>query len=225
MALVDDKADALARAWSLRYGGEVITRNAALLLLAVADLETGMGEFRGIPGLQLLPGPSHNWGQIQRRQLTPDERASLAKGIIPRPRNDGEFLSGDVSPDTGAYHVWLCRFPDDVAGATRLIALLVDGEKLRTRIASMTPTEVAQTMYDARYYEGAHSRSEPGGPAKNVAAYAANITAHYQKLAGALGNWSPPNDDSSGSAGGSGLAVVLFLIALGGSVYIATRAG
>lgn len=225
MALVDDKADALARAWSLRYAGEVIQRNAALLLLAVADLETGMGEYRGVAGLQLLDGPSHNWGQIQRRQLTTEERTSLAKGIIPRPRNDGEFLSGDTSPDTGAYHVWLCRFPDDVAGATRMIALIVDGEKLRTRIASMTPTELAQSMYDARYYEGSHSRSEAGGPAKNVAAYAANIASHYTKLAGALGNWSPPNDDSSGSAGGSGVAIVLFLVALGGSLYLATRAG
>jgi len=249
MTLIIDKADALAMAWSLRYG-DVIEKHAALLLLAVADLETGMGEYRGIPGLQLLPGPSHNWGQIQRRALTADEKASLARGIVPPPRNDGEFLSGDTSPDTGAYHVWLCRFPNDIAGADKMLSVIVDGEKLRDKIATMTPTDLAQSMYDARYYEGSHSRTEEGGPAKNVAAYASSIASHFVKLQSALVPWTPgapsepatpdpsppapvdpsttpaadgPSSPASSPAPSVVGAMLLLVAAVASAVYFATR--
>lgn len=223
-----DKAEALSQAWRARYGSE-IGRNALLLLLSVADLETGMGEYRGVKGLQLLPGPSHNWGQIQRRTMTAAEKAQFAAGSIPPPRDDNEFLSGDTSPDTGAYRVWLWRFPDDVQGATKLLAVLVDVEKIRDSIEGMSAHDLARSMYNARYYEGAFSRSTSDGPEKNILAYGNAIASHATKLFPALKEWPagtltlPEITIVGDPTGGSGGGVVALLFVVGGVVWWLSR--
>lgn len=187
---VAGKANALVTAYVQRYG-DLPTKHAALLLLAVADLETAMGDYRGnIPGA-ILPGPSHNWGQIQFAPLNADEQALFARGVIPAPRNAHVFLSGDTSPDTGAYRVWLWRFDTDVQGATKLLEVIVDHEQIRAALATMTPSELAASMYAAHYFEGSASRAAPGGPAKNIAAYGGGIARHYATLAAALDDWTP----------------------------------
>jgi len=181
---VTDKADALAAAWHRRYGPNApLTKHATVAILSVAKLETGMGDYRS----------SHNWGQIQRRTITDDERAQINAGVEPAPRDANEFLNGDTSPDTGSYLVWLWKFPNDVEGANKLLEVLLDKRPaIKRAIDSITFEELARLMYETHYYEGSHKRTELGGPQANINAYAGGLRKAADGIAPGLGQWSPP---------------------------------
>jgi hypothetical protein len=184
------KADALVRAYVARYGRRPTT-HAVVCILSVAELETGCGDFKG----------SHNWGQIQRRQLTADERALVDRGELPPPRDDREILSWDTSPKRRAdgsteqhpYPVWLRRWPDDQAGAADLLSVLLDARpSIGSRIDTITIPELAAAMYATRYYEGSHARSEPNAAALNAAAYGNGLTHRLRSLVEpGLTGWHP----------------------------------
>lgn len=177
------KANALVRAWRERYGSTP-SRNAVVLILSVAELETRAGDFRG----------AHNWGQIQRRGLTAEEAAILKSGGTPMPRDTREVLSSDTHPTaTGpiTYAVWLWAFPDDVAGAGKLLEVLLDDRpSIKSGIDAFTYESLARLMYDSKYFEGSHPRNEVGGPGANIAAYAEAM--RKQGVDGLLFGWMPP---------------------------------
>lgn len=178
------KANALVSAWRKRYA-TTPSRNAVVLVLSVAELETRAGDFRG----------SHNWGQIQRRGLTIEEAALLKTGTMPKPRDAFEILSSDTHPTTTGpiitYAVWLWAFPDDVAGADKLLSVLLEERpSIKRAIDTMTYEALAGAMYESKYFEGSHPRNEVGGPAANVAAYAESM--RKQGVDGLLFGWMPP---------------------------------
>lgn len=177
------KANALVSAWRKRYA-TTPARNAVVLILSVAELETRAGDYRD----------SHNWGQVQRRQLTADEKTILLNGGTPKPRDANEILSTDTHPTaTGptTYSVWLWAFPDDVAGADKLLSVLLEERPaIKNAIEKLTYEGLAGLMYDSKYFEGSHPRNEVGGPAANIAAYAESM--RKQNVDGLLFGWMPP---------------------------------
>ncbi len=177
------KANALVRAWRERYGSNP-SRNAVVLILSVAELETRAGDYRG----------SHNWGQVQRRQLTAAEQAMLADGKTPAPKDALEILSTDTHPTARGpvtYAVWLWAFKDDIAGADKLLGVLLDERpRIARAIDGLTYEGLAGLMYDGKYFEGSHPRNEVGGPAANIAAYAEAM--RKQGVDGLLSGWMPP---------------------------------
>lgn len=181
----ESKANALVAAWRARYG-TAPTLSAVILVLSVAELETNAGDFRG----------SHNWGQIMRRVLTPQEKADLAAGKKLTPRDAREILSSDTLPNADGsittYPIWLWAFPDDVAGADKLLSVLLDARPtIKRAIDTMSFEDLASEMYDTNYYEGSKPKTAPGGPAANKAAYAANL--RKQDVAARLAGWIAPS--------------------------------
>lgn len=190
------KANALVTAWRKRYA-TTPTRNAVVLILSVAELETHAGDFRG----------AHNWGQVQRRQVTVDEKIQIAAGKTPPPRDASEILSTDTHPTaTGpvTYSVWLWAFPDDVAGADKLLSVLLEERpSIKKAIDGLTFEGLAGLMYDSKYFEGSHPRNEAGGPAANIAAYAKSMRSY--NVDALLFGWMPGLDVAAVPAAGGGV--------------------
>jgi hypothetical protein len=226
LARYQDKATALASAWSSLFG-TAIDPHSLILCMAVAELETNLGDWDG----------SHNWGGIYKRTLTKSEESALASsGVTPTSPNalararailtpgTNEILRIDSAPPPrGAYFVWSWAFPDDVAGATRFVKVLVhDRPQVSAILASASPVELAAAMYATHYYEGTST-----DPAANIAGYGHNIAHHASAIAGVLGGWMPPGSAVAGGSGavasvapsspgggsGTGIAVV-FLVGL-----------
>jgi len=178
-----DKANAAAEAMALRWPTRVITRHAVQLVLAIALHESAAGEDSKLPG---------NWGCIQRRALTPDEKALARAGKLPSPRDAHEQIHGDTSPTAGAYLVWFWRdvkpdgSSDDVAACGRL---LEDLDRLRGihDLDTVPPAGLAAEMYDRHFYEGFHANDR----AANIADYAKAIGRQWATLEAELGNWQP----------------------------------
>jgi hypothetical protein len=190
VARYQQKATALAQAWANVLGSS-IDPHSLITAMAIAELETNLGDWGG----------SHNWGGIYKRVLTSAEQAKLtAAGVTPSspnaltsarallPAGANEILRIDTAPVTGAYFVWSWAWPDDVAGATQFVQVLV---KNRPTVAAVLPTgtatDVATAMYNTHYFEGNST-----DPQTNINAYAASITKHANAISAALGGWLPP---------------------------------
>ena len=193
MTRPEGKAASLVTAWRRRYGSPP-SRHAALLVLAVAEHETRCGD--------AWPG-EHNWGAVQRRAMTADERALEREGKVPPPRDAFEALHGDSSPVNGKYRACFWRFPSDIEGADKLLEVLLDKRpSIKKDVDALTPGELAERMYRTRYYEGFHDpRPAPGeqvlpggltrGQRANVADYAKGLARAFAAFDVALAGWSP----------------------------------
>ncbi|HEV8462092.1 MAG TPA: peptidoglycan-binding domain-containing protein [Gaiellaceae bacterium] len=192
-----DKANSAAEAWRARYGTDPAAHQHAIeLVMAVAMHETVIGEAWNRSG---------NWGAIQRRAMTTDERAVAAGGGKPTPRDPFEQLEGDSSPIHGRYQTWFWAFPagvptakgqtGDVAGADKLLEVLLDERALiKARIDLMTIEELAEHMYASGYYEGVHDPRVSGGKEANVADYVRGLNGAWGPIASALVGWTPGAD-------------------------------
>lgn len=184
------KADALYEAWTETLG-RAPSHHALVLGLAVAELETNLGDWSG----------SHNWGGVYKRVLTPLETAKLAASAI-KPTGDAglkaarallpagpnEILRIDTAPPPrGAYFVWSWAFPNDVEGAKLFVHVLV---QTRPSVASIidtaSPADLARAMYVTHYFEG----NSPD-PETNIAAYGKSIAKHLGPIDAALATWAP----------------------------------
>jgi hypothetical protein len=211
------KAAIAAQAW-LALFGKPISLNALTLVLAVGDLETGLGNV-----------PGHNWGSVHKRTLTPDEHAILeAHSLLPSAANlaeartllapgPSEMLFVDTGPD-GAYFVWLWAFPDDLSAATKFLQVLVQQRAgVRAILDTATPLQLAAAMYDSKYFTGNSTDAQT-----NVNAYAALIAKHAQAIAPVLSGApqvapsSPPSSPVAlPKAAGAGAGIVLLAVLLG----------
>lgn len=193
MSWYQDKAAAFVRAWRRHYGADP-TKHAVVMCCAVAALETRCGDSWKC---------SHNWGAIQ-----------IPRGVTVDP----QFAEphGDSSPINGPYVTNFWRFPDgwtiyppaglsgDEAGAWKLIQVLLEQRpKIKARIHSITPYELALLMYTSGYYEGTHSpKPKPGevvdglteGQKANIACYTGppgGISANAAAFERGLADWDP----------------------------------
>jgi hypothetical protein len=181
------KAAVAANAWQ-RTLGEAPTRHALILALAVADLETGLGNVRG-----------HNWGFVHKRSMTPEEASILlghgiyptgsdalatARGLLAPSQGASEELFIDDGP-IGRYFVWVWAFPSDVEAAAKFLEVLVANRLgVRAVIDTASPLALASAMYASKYFEGTNR-----DPAANVRAYGARIAEHATRIEGALAGW------------------------------------
>jgi hypothetical protein len=183
------KAATAATAWQ-KVVGSPPSKNALVLAMSVADLETGLGSVTG-----------HNWGAVHARALPADEMLTLpSQGLDPADGNaalttartlltpgKNEILVIDTSP-RGAYFVWLRTFPNDEAAAETFLTVLV---KHRPGVAAIidtaTPVELAAAMYASKYFEGNSTDAQT-----NINAYGALIANHALAINAALGAWTPP---------------------------------
>lgn len=175
------KAATAAQAWTNVFG-RPISQNALILVLAVGDLETGLGNV-----------PGNNWGSVHKRTLTPDEHAILEQhSLLPSnanlaeartllPPGPSEMLFVDTGP-SGPYFVWLWAFPDDLSAATKFLQVLVQQRPgVSAIIDTATPNQLAAAMYASKYFTGNST-----DPQTNVNAYAGLIAKHAQTIAPAL---------------------------------------
>lgn len=155
------KAESAVRGWRKVYGSNP-SLHAIVMVCAVAEGETTCGDAWNHSG---------NWGAVQRRTMTPAEKA-LASQNNPVPAKDPfEELHGDSSPIHGKYQAWFWKFPQgiifdpaglagDDAGAWMLIRVLCEQAGRATAIKpfldSMSAGALADAMYRTRYYEGFH---------------------------------------------------------------------
>jgi hypothetical protein len=211
------KAAVAANAWQ-RTLGEAPTRHALILALAVADLETGLGNV-----------PGHNWGFVHKRSMTPAEASILlghgiyptgndalatARGLLAPTQGESEELFIDDGP-IGRYFVWVWAFPSDVEAAAKFLEVLIAKRPgVRAVIDTATPLALASAMYASKYFEGTNR-----DPAANVRAYSAAIELHATRIEGALTGWptatpsngTPSPADTERRAGGwwlAGIALV-----------------
>lgn len=203
------KADALYAAWlSVLHGYPSL--QALELGLAVAQHETGCGDW--------WPG-EHNWGAVQKRVLSPAERALLTEAGITFPKRDtsllmeasnilhtaaaagridpirSEALHFDSSPVTGLYVVWFHVFPDDVEGAKQFVReLAVRRPACRAILQSALPAAgaLADAMYASKYFEGFSDPSTPEGRKQNVNEYASALRKQLAVIQPALRDWVAP---------------------------------
>ncbi len=198
------KAEAVVEAWKKRYG-VMPSKHAVVLVCAVAEHETQCGDAWGF---------SHNWGAIQRRVLTAEERAVATAGGTPNPKDAFEELHGDSSPVHGRYQTWFWKFPDDVQGADKLLQVLLDNRSaIKAHTDTLGTDELARLMYLSHYYEGFHDpRPKPDeavapggltlGQLANIADYARAIARTSAALEAGLAGWTPgqphiPEDPNS----------------------------
>lgn len=193
MSRYHQKAQAVVDAFQKRYS-KLPSRNAIVLVCAVAEHETQCGD---------AWNHAHNWGAIQRRVMTPAERAIVQAGGTPPPTDALEELHGDSSPVTGKYQVWFWKFPDDVQGANQLLGVLLENRgMIKARIDTLTTDELARLMYLTHYFEGFHDpRPKPGevvppggltdGQRANIADYATALRRTAGAFATGLGTWKP----------------------------------
>jgi hypothetical protein len=193
------KAATCAAAWQQTLG-EAPTRHALILAMAVADLETGLGNIRG-----------HNWGSVHKRTLTDVEASVLlghgiyptgndalaaARGLLASTQAADELLVIDASP-IGPYFVWIWSFTSDLDAAGKFLSILIGNRaSVRAIIDTATPASLSSAMYATRYYEGTSKN-----PADNVRAYGRRIEACAVRIETALTGW--PDGSAGGGAGGA----------------------
>ncbi len=187
------KAGAVVDAWKKRYG-TMPSKHAVTLVCAVAEHETRCGDAWNY---------AHNWGAIQRRTMTPAERAIVQAGGTPPPVDAFEELHGDSSPIHGRYQVWFWKFPDDVQGANQLLGVLLENRgAIKPHVDRLSTDELARLMYLTHYFEGFHDpRPKPGeaivpgeltqGQLANIADYAAALRRAATAFTTGLGTWKP----------------------------------
>ncbi len=187
------KAEAVVDAWKKRYQ-TMPAKHAVVLICAVAEHETRCGDAWGF---------SHNWGAIQRRAMTAEERTIATAGGTPAPKDAFEELHGDSSPVHGRYQTWFWKFPDDVQGANKLLQVLLDNRSaIKAHIDTLGSDELARLMYLSHYYEGFHDPRprpdeaiEPGGLTQgqlaNIADYARAIARTATSFEAGLAGWTP----------------------------------
>lgn len=165
------KADAFAAGWHAKFN-VVPSKHAVILGLSVAQHETRCGDsWEG----------EHNWGAVQKRILTPAEKAVIVKaGLAPHPSKvddardvlavavevgdipapDHCALHVDSSPGKGWYWVFFWAFPSDDEGAAFFIHVLAEQRaSCRAVLDNLGGTEhqLAAAMYGkpgSRYFEG-----------------------------------------------------------------------
>ena len=191
------KAATCAAAWQQTLG-EAPTRHALILAMAVADLETGLGNIRG-----------HNWGSVHKRTLTDVEASVLlghgiyptgndalaaARGLLASTQAADELLVIDASP-IGPYFVWIWSFTSDLDAAGKFLSILFGNRpSVRAIVDTATPASLSAAMYATHYYEGTSKN-----PADNVRAYGRRIEACAVRIETALTGW--PDGSVGGGAG------------------------
>jgi len=194
MTRYSDKANAVVTAWKKRYSSAVPSKHAVVVCCAVAEHETLCGDAWNHSG---------NWGAIQRRVMTPQEKEIARQGGTPSPTDAFEQLHGDSSPINGRYETWFWAFPravvylpaeldGDAAGAWKLLDVLLDKRPAIKSIVDVVdvPT-LASNMYHTHYYEGVHDPRQPGGVDQNIADYAHALSFTAGAFTQALVDWQP----------------------------------
>lgn len=192
------KAATAAAAWHQTLG-EAPTRHALILAMAVADLETGLGNIRG-----------HNWGSVHKRTLNEAESSILlghgvyptgndalatARGLFAPTQAPDELLVIDTSP-IGPYFVWIWSFTSDLDAASKFLSILVGNRPpVRAIIDSASPTSLAAAMYATRYFEGTSK-----DPRENIRAYAGHIETCAARIESALLGWPPSSATANAPA-------------------------
>jgi hypothetical protein len=191
------KAATCAAAWQQTLG-EAPTRHALILAMAVADLETGLGNIRG-----------HNWGSVHKRTLNEAEASILlghglyptgndalaaARGLLASTQAADELLIIDASP-IGPYFVWIWSFTSDLDAASKFLSILVGNRPpVRAILDTATPAALSAAMYGTHYYEGTSKN-----PADNIRAYSRRIEACSARIESALRGW--PESSGGGPPG------------------------
>ena len=204
-------------AWSLAFpspGGiasEPSHRNAIIIACSIAEHETNNG--RAWPGTQ-------NFGAVQLRSLTADERAAYDAGTLKAgdytPTRDG-VLHVDTNPPGIPYPIWFAAFDSRPAGIAHFLKVLWRLSAGAPDVEGATCADVALAMYLHGYYEGAHPGARPSWKrvppltpleAANVADYAHAAQACRDRIEPALASWDYGRDqvapDSARPASGSG---------------------
>jgi len=184
-------------AWQKRYSGQLPTKHAVVMTCAVAEHETVCGDAWNHSG---------NWGAIQRRPMTANERAVAGAGGTPQPTDAFEQLHGDSSPINGHYATWFWSFPSgviyepaglagDAAGAWKLLEVLLDHRaNIKNAINVIDAQTLASDMYHTRYYEGVHDPRKPGGVEANIADYSHALAWASGAFSQGLVDWQPGGD-------------------------------
>lgn len=183
------------------------TRESLILAASVAEHETNNG--RAWVG-------SNNFGSVQLRPLTLQERSSFDAGTLKAgdytPTRDG-VLHVDTHPGPSGpipYPVWFAAFASRVAGIAHFLKTLWRDSANEPDRLGATPATLAQAMYVCGYYEGAHHGARPVGQRKepltvpeiaNVADYAAAVARCQATIAPMVAGWDygAPNAEDSGS--------------------------
>jgi hypothetical protein len=186
------KAGVVASAWQ-RVLAEAPTRHALILVMAVADFETRLGDAGG------TWRGEHNWGAIHKRSLSPEEASILlghgvyptsddtlrtARGLLTAGPNEALHIDkGTIGP----YFAWFWAFDGDVDGAAKYLEILVRNRAtVRAIIDRASPTELAAAMYASRSFEGTSK-----DPRENIRAYASRIEERAARVESALLGWPP----------------------------------
>jgi hypothetical protein len=196
------KAATAAAAWQ-EVLGEAPTRVALILAMAVADLETGLGNIKG-----------RNWGSVHKRTLSEAESSILlghgifptgndvlatARGLLAPTQAPDELLIIDRSP-VGPYFVWIWSFRSDFDAAKKFLEILIKRRAtVRAIIDSASPTALSAAMYATHYFEGTSK-----DPRENIRAYAGRIQACAERLESALLGWPPAPPSAGGAVAGVG---------------------
>lgn len=211
-SLATDYVAAYMQAFPTAGGSAEYTpsRNAILLCMSVAEHETNNG--RAWPG-------TNNFGAVQLRSLTPDERQAFDDGSL----HAGDYnaqgngvLHVDTHPlGNGAsepYPVWFAAFKLRVDGIAHFLKTLYADSLSAPDAPGSDPGSVAEAMYCGHYFEGAHKddrkfqarRAVPlSAPEQsNVDDYARAVTGCLATIAGALGSWDYGAPEGDPAAGG-----------------------
>jgi hypothetical protein len=152
------KADVMRAAWKQAFGREPFRREI-YSAMAVAEHETRQGDS--------WPG-TNNYGAVQWRVPTADERAQIAAGtekkgtIIP-----GGILEGDSSPGTGGYWCWFRTFPTAQDGAVFFLHMMVSADNAAA-VQAGDALGIATGMYLHGYFEDTHVPGRPRGKANGA---------------------------------------------------------
>jgi hypothetical protein len=190
------KAATCAAAWQQTLG-EAPTRHALILAMAVADLETGLGNIRG-----------HNWGSVHKRTLngaessillghgifpTGNDALAAARGLLAPTQAADELLIIDTGP-IGPYFVWIWSFTNDLDAASKFLTILVANRPpVRAILDTATPASLSAAMYATHYYEGTSK-----DPTENIRAYGRRIAACGTRIESALAGWPESAASASG---------------------------
>lgn len=208
------KAECLVRGYR-RFTGKTPSKHAAIMILAVANLESACGDSVG-----KLPLP-FNWGSVQRRAPTAAEIALVKAGGKPVPKDEFEQLHIDTHPGGQVYLAWFFKFPPDWAiypqsglsghdAAAWELCKVILGQEPETlsTIDTITAVQLATNMRTHGYYEGMFGKGKrypaPSwyhgsvkgdglveGTVLCIASYAGGIAANAAAFESALKGWDP----------------------------------
>jgi hypothetical protein len=197
-------ADDYVAAYKSAFGAEGQTpgRVAILVAMSVAEHETNNG--RAWPG-------TNNFGAVQLRSLTADERAAYHAGTLKSGDYDAAHdgvLHVDTHPlGNGAsepYPVWFAAFPTRVEGVAHFLKTLWRTSESAPDAPDATVLSVVTEMYCGHYFEDRFQDDRPwqarraqplsAPEQKDVEDYAGllnggGVNACYATICGALGAW------------------------------------